>query len=178
MPTENLKTTIANRLKTYRKDEGLSLDAVAAATQVSKAMLGQIERMESVPTIATLWKIASGLGLSFSSFFGGETAPPPEAPLFPADPDMQVAILFPFNPATRMEMFDITLRNGHHQQSAAHQPGVIEHVVVMEGRLEMRYENRTETLGEGQALRFHADIPHAYRALTDTVRFQNIICYT
>jgi len=48
----------------------------------------------------------------------------------------------------------------------------------MQGRLEMGYENKTEAVGEGQALRFHADIPHEYRALTETVRFQNIICYT
>ncbi len=31
-------------------------------------MLGQIEREESSPTIATLWKIASGFETSFSSF--------------------------------------------------------------------------------------------------------------
>jgi transcriptional regulator with XRE-family HTH domain len=31
-------------------------------------MLGQIERNESSPTVATLWKIATGLNVPFSAF--------------------------------------------------------------------------------------------------------------
>lgn len=43
-------------------------------TGVSKAMLGQIERGESSPTVTTLWKIATGLQVSFSSLLhNGET---------------------------------------------------------------------------------------------------------
>jgi len=175
---QDYRETIANRLKAHRKDNELSLDAVAGATQVSKAMLGQIERQESVPTIATLWKIAGGLGLSFSSFFGEEPAASTEAPLFPNDPNMTVSIVFPYSPATKMEMFEITLSNRHHQQSTAHQIGVIEHVVVLKGILEIHYENRHRQLTEGQSIRFFADIPHGYRAITETARFQNIICYT
>jgi transcriptional regulator with XRE-family HTH domain len=45
-----------------------SLDVTSQKTGVSKAMLGQIERGESSPTIATLWKIASGFDVLFSSF--------------------------------------------------------------------------------------------------------------
>lgn len=52
---------IASTLKTLRKERGWSLDKTAQETGVSKAMLGQIERAESSPTIATLWKIASAL---------------------------------------------------------------------------------------------------------------------
>lgn len=47
------KSQIANQLKNLRKSRGLSLDATAQLTGVSKAMLGQIERGESSPTIAT-----------------------------------------------------------------------------------------------------------------------------
>lgn len=67
------KSQIANQLKNLRKSRGLSLDATAQLTGVSKAMLGQIERGESSPTIATLWKIASGLEASFSAFFANDS---------------------------------------------------------------------------------------------------------
>lgn len=62
------KSEIAHHLKSERKKRGLSLDATSKLTGVSKAMLGQIEREESSPTISTLWKIASGLDTSFSAF--------------------------------------------------------------------------------------------------------------
>ena len=63
-----ISKSIAQHLQSVRKGRGLSLDKTAKLTGVSKAMLGQIERGESSPTIATLWKIATGLECSFSSF--------------------------------------------------------------------------------------------------------------
>ena len=54
-------------LRALRTGRAWSLDRAAQETGVSKAMLGQIERGESSPTIATLWKIASGFNTSLSS---------------------------------------------------------------------------------------------------------------
>lgn len=65
---DNLNVKISKALKLLRQERGWSLDATSLKTGVSKAMLGQIERGESSPTIATLWKIASGFETSFSSF--------------------------------------------------------------------------------------------------------------
>ena len=65
---------IANALRVLRSERGWSLDRTAQETGVSKAMLGQIERCESSPTIATLWKIASGFQTSLSSLI--EPTPP------------------------------------------------------------------------------------------------------
>ena len=42
-------------LRAQRTARGWSLDKAAEETGVSKAMLGQIERGESSPTLATLW---------------------------------------------------------------------------------------------------------------------------
>ena len=65
---DNLTTKISNTLKLLRSQRGWSLDVTSEKTGVSKAMLGQIERGESSPTISTLWKIASGFDVSFSLF--------------------------------------------------------------------------------------------------------------
>ena len=62
---EQLK--IGENLKNIRKSMGLSLDAVSSMTGVSKTMLSQIERSESVPTLATVSKIANGLKIRQSS---------------------------------------------------------------------------------------------------------------
>ena len=61
-------TTIGERLRVIRTNMNLSLDETAKLTGVSKPMLGQIERGQSVPTITTLWKIATGLKKPLSSF--------------------------------------------------------------------------------------------------------------
>jgi XRE family transcriptional regulator, regulator of sulfur utilization len=65
----DLSLHIGQTLRDLRQQRGWSLDKTAQATGVSKAMLGQIERGESSPTVVTLWRISSGLQASFSEFF-------------------------------------------------------------------------------------------------------------
>ena len=178
MTTDGIRSAIARRLKKCRKDRELSLDKAALITGVSKAMLGQIEREESAPTIATLWKIASGLNISFSSFFAGKGGSDFRQVPFPNDPDMAVRVIFPYDAATRMEMFEVTLTNRHHQRSTPHRFGVVEHVVAVSGVVDLIYEGRVYRLEPGATHRFHADVSHQYRASTETAVFQNIICYT
>ena len=58
---EDINAVLAENLRRMRENRRLSLDAVARLTGVSKSMLGQIERGEVNPTVASLWKIAGGL---------------------------------------------------------------------------------------------------------------------
>ncbi len=70
MEPMNLK--IGEKQKSIRNTRTLSLDNVAALTGVSKSMLGQIERGQSIPTV--LWKIAAGLKTSLPFFLKGQQA--------------------------------------------------------------------------------------------------------
>jgi transcriptional regulator with XRE-family HTH domain len=171
------KTEIASRLRELRKQQGLSLDATAKLTGVSKAMLGQIEREESSPTIATLWKIASGLQASFSAFFANEPELRSAEMTFPDDARMQVNTLFPYREDAGFEMFEIHLSQYHSQHSGAHSVGVIEHVHVLSGQLNLLFDGEWHRLEEGDSERFYADQPHAYQAVSEKVVFQNIVSY-
>ncbi len=71
---QSINERVSKNLLRIRKDRKLSLDQTAKLTGVSKAMLGQIERGETNPTVTTLWKIANGLHLSFSSLFKEDAA--------------------------------------------------------------------------------------------------------
>ena len=64
---EPIHVKLGKNLKSIRNSRGLSLDKVAELTGVSKAMLAQVERGESSPSISVIWKIANGLHLSFTS---------------------------------------------------------------------------------------------------------------
>lgn len=177
MSGQIFKSKIAKRLKTLRKEKGLSLDATAKLTNVSKAMLGQIEREESSPTIAVLWKIASGLNASFSSFFSNQNEADMAQRIFPNDQNMQVKTLFAFSQDSAMEMFEITLTNHHKQLSSAHSTGVIEHIVVRSGCLSVFYDDTWHNFEAGQTCRFFSDQSHGYQAVSESCVFENIICY-
>jgi XRE family transcriptional regulator, regulator of sulfur utilization len=177
---------IATRLKTLRQEKGWSLDKTAEKTGVSKAMLGQIEREESSPTIATLWKIASGFEASFSDFLEDSPFPSPSPilrsgspeQLHPADDKIRVKSLFPFDPELRFEVFLIELLPGCEHLSPPHQKGVIEHVMVIEGEMEVLVNGQWQILKKDEGLRFEAHQPHGYRNLSTVVaRFHDGIHY-
>ncbi|KMV35852.1 helix-turn-helix domain-containing protein [Franconibacter pulveris 1160] len=173
----DIATYLAATLKTLRLSRSLSLTQAAELTGVSKAMLGQIERNESSPTVATLWKIATGFNVPFSLFIAPPAAHAPTA----YDPQQQAMIvtpLFPWDEALRFELFAITLAPGAVSESTPHESGVIEHVVVIEGELEMQTQGRWQRLAAGEGLRFRGDEPHAYRnASALPVRFHSLIHY-
>ncbi|EHC36959.1 Transcriptional regulator yidN, Cro/CI family [Salmonella enterica subsp. enterica serovar Adelaide str. A4-669] len=92
---------------------------LAEISGVSKAMLGQIERNESSPTVATLWKIATGLNVPFSMFIS-----PPQAEFPPTfDPQQQAMVitpLFPWDPELCFDYFSLLLAPGTVSESTPH----------------------------------------------------------
>ncbi len=176
MSEPKFKKSVAARLKAIRKQRKLSLDAVAKLTGVSKAMLGQIERQESSPTIAKLWQIATGLDTSFSAFLDPECQSS-KGQHFPNDPHMTVESLFPYSAAVNFEMHKITLTAHHCQHSEAHAQGVVESIVVLEGVLAVFADGSWQQIEQGGTLRFYADQPHGYKAITEKAVFQNIVSY-
>ena len=68
-----LDKNIAVNLKRIRKSKNMSLDMLAEKTGVSKSMLGQIERGESNPTVATIAKIVDGIRVPFEELIYPKT---------------------------------------------------------------------------------------------------------
>ncbi|MDI3430961.1 XRE family transcriptional regulator [Aeromonas sp. V90_14] len=183
---QEMNQHLAQRLKGLRSELGWSLDVAARETGVSKAMLGQIERGESSPTVATLWKIATGFRVSFSSFI--EPTPAEQGEVLyrtadvirqqPAGEGMQVAPLFPYEGRFGFELFELTLLPGYQRESEPHEPGVTEHVIVISGLMEVLVEGEWRSLTQGEAVRFPADRPHGYRNLgVAPAIFHNLIHY-
>ena len=68
-PSSNLNQQIAERVRELRSGQGLSLDALASKSAVSRSMISLIERGESSPTAAVLQKLAAGLGVTLPALF-------------------------------------------------------------------------------------------------------------
>lgn len=76
--TPDINARIAGRVRALRADLGMTLDALAAASAVSRSMISLVERGESSPTAVVLEKIAAGLGVSLATLFedaGGAASP-------------------------------------------------------------------------------------------------------
>lgn len=176
---------IAWKLKQLRQSKGFSLEKTAEVTGVSKAMLGQIERGASNPTVSILWKIANGLKVSFSSFVEEEEPSVSIVhlsninPISESDGSYQVFPIFPFKQDKQFEIYSVSLEANCTQESESHQRGVEEYITVVEGELTLEINTKTYTVVEGDSIRFHADKPHVYRNKTaKKLRFHNLIYYS
>src|SRR5438034_6870478 len=65
----DLNQRIAERVRELRAAHGLSLDALAGKSGVSRSMISLIERGESSPTAVVLEKLAAGLSVMLASLF-------------------------------------------------------------------------------------------------------------
>ncbi|CDZ75972.1 DNA-binding transcriptional repressor PuuR [Legionella massiliensis] len=183
---KNISHHIAETLKSLRQKEGWSLDKAAQETGVSKAMLGQIERQESSPTVATLWKIASGFHTSFSTFIEDYPSEP-QGVIFRSvatqnlshlNEEIRITTLFPFDKNLKFELFSIELPSGCEHLSSAHESGVVEHVIVVSGAMELLLNEEWQLLQQGDAFRFSANQFHGYRNRhAESAVFHNIIHY-
>jgi len=176
---ENLHQHLSQALKQLRQANGWSLTLAAARTGVSKAMLGQIERGESSPTIATLWKIATGFNVPFSFFVQSGAQPSGDVATFSQpNAQMQVKPLLPYDARLRFDLLEVTLAAGAQSDSSAHESGVIEQLVVLEGELLLGMAGSWRRLQAGEASQFAADQPHSYRnPLASALRFHSLIHY-
>ncbi len=175
---------VGQNLRKIRNDLGLSLDETSKLTGVSKPMLGQIERGESSPTISTLWKISSGLKVSFTSLLDDSSG---ELILVKKEDveviqeknsHMRLFPIFPFDSKSGMDIFIIELDINCKHISATHKNVLEEIVMVTEGCLEITIENKSFILQKDHSLKFDGSLNHSYRnCSSEKTVFYNIEIY-
>ncbi len=166
---------IGEKLKSIRTGRNLSLDETAQLTGVSKPMLGQIERGQSIPTVTTLWKIATGLKTPLSLFLDDRQTKYQIADYSNKDPitedsgRMKAYPLFVFDPLRSIETFYIEFSPKCRHISEKHTDGVEEYIFVIHGKLQLVINGEEITIGERQVIRFRADVTHEYNNPFDEI---------
>lgn len=175
---------LGDRIRKIRLDKKLTLSQTAEITGVSKAMLGQIERGESVPTISTLWKITTGLKISFSEALTTASNISEVininkiVPRENTDSKMKLYDVFPFDANTGFECFYIVMEPGAVSISEPHRSQSDEYIIVTEGQLHLKIGDELKVLTAPAAIAFAADVEHEYSNQSpQTVVFQNIVRY-
>lgn len=173
--SSDLTPVVGSNLRRLRMKRGLSLERLARASGVSRAMLGQIELGQSTPTINVLWKIARALAVPFSALItnrgAGRTTVMAAARakvLTSHDGAFSSRALFPFDEPRTVEFYELHLAPLSIEQADAHPPGTLENLIVTSGSLEMIVGAEHHMLGAGDAILFEADVPHQYRNVGTT----------
>ncbi|WP_028544032.1 helix-turn-helix domain-containing protein [Paenibacillus taiwanensis] len=173
MEKDLISDRIGKRLRHYRQQLNMTLDDLAELTGVSKPMLGQIERGTSNPTVATLWKIASGLQVPLTAFIlenpSLKVVRADDQPQFREDNKRFEAHNTYAAPGISMETFRARLLPGCAYVSEPHGLGVIESITVFSGTLTLEIGPETSTLEKGDAISFSADAGHVYQNNTNEV---------
>lgn len=175
-PAVDLAATVGRNLRRLRTRQGYSLERLAVASGVSRAMLGQIENGKSTPTISLLWKIATTLGVPFATLtaleqgHGISVIRRENAKILTSDEGLCASrALFPIEAKRNTEFYELRIAANHTVHSEPHAPGTIENLVVTQGTVEIGVgQERPVLLGEGDALFFQADVDHTYRNLRAT----------
>lgn len=175
---------VGKNLLSIRKARSLSLEQVSELTGVSKAMLGQIERGDSNPTISILWKIVNGLRISFTSLIEEKTQPvtitrvAEIAPFIEAEGAFRSFPLIPYDPLRRFEAYIVEMEPGCAHMSEAHNEGVEEYIYVIRGELHVAIQQGEYAVPTDSALRFYGDVPHTYYNRTqEQTNFYTLIYY-
>jgi len=157
---EGMDERLARRLAAARADRGQTLDELALASGVSRAMISRIERGESSPTAVVLGRLAAGLGVTLSSLFAeveGPVEPLLEAGRQPVWRDPETGYvrrnLAPPGTGSPLDIVRVELPAGarvaYPAASYAHRD---HHILLLSGRL--RFENgaRVFDLAPGDCL--------------------------
>ncbi|MEM1004519.1 MAG: XRE family transcriptional regulator [Pseudomonadota bacterium] len=167
--TDDILTRLPARLKDARRAKGLSLEAVANLSGVSRSMVSQIERGESSPTISTLWNLTRALQVDFAGLLDDtdstdeiEVLRQSEVPKIDnMGRNCRISILSPPEEAGGHEVYDIRFDPQGALNSQPHARGAREQLTVLEGNVRIRSGSVESSLGQGDTARYAADVAHS-----------------
>lgn len=153
-----------------RRQKGLTLDALAGKSGVSRAMLSKVERGEKNPTLVVAARIAEGFGMTLSQLVGTEErreviVVPRDRRMVMRDPEtgFERQLLSPAFHRRAVEFVrNVIPEGGTSGEFPPHKEGVEEYIVVEKGRLWARLGGEEYLLEEGDAMFFEADLPHHF----------------
>ena len=162
---------IGKNIQKMRTERGLTLNVLSEKSGVSKAMLSQIESDKVNPTVATVWKIAKGLGVDLNELLSTDALPkrifsvnPNEtkntASLEMIDHGVTIKVLSPLNMVEVLEMYFLTLPQGTALPSEPHYPGTQEFLTILKGQVTVTAGDNSANLKKGDFLVYHCDVDH------------------
>ncbi len=165
-----LALAIGGRVRRHRATRGWTLDQLAAATGVSRRQLINVEQGAANPSVATLLRIGSALGVGLPELV--QDPDPRDVRLTPAGEGAELwtgsaggrgELVTTAGGPHVVELWDWGLEVGDEHLSEGHAPGTRELIQVRQGTVQVVVGDEIHELGAGDALSFPGDVPHGYR---------------
>ena len=168
----DVNARIATRVRALRAELGMTLEALAAKSDVSRSMISLVERGESSPTAVVLEKIASGLGVSLAALFDDASAP--ASPVSRRSEratwrDPQSGYLrrniSPPNYPSPIQLVEVVLPAGARvaYETGARDVGIHQQIWVQQGSVDVSVGSVTHRLSDDDCLSMRLDEPTAFR---------------
>lgn len=159
---------IATNLNELRTERNLTLGQLSKISGISKAMLSDIEKGDSNPTINTIWKIANGLNVPYTRLM--ENIEKEATVIRKSEPTMQtgetehyrIYCYFTNTPVRNFELFYVELDANSSNATIGHSERAQEYIYIIQGELVLHTEMGDHTLSAGDALVFNSSIKHTY----------------
>jgi transcriptional regulator with XRE-family HTH domain len=166
---EKLEVSLGNRLRELRRQQALSLRALAEKSGLSANTLSLIENGKTSPSVATLQQIALALNVPITAFFDTEIR---RDPVIHTKNDQRTASAFAHGTLEEMgsgvgtEGLQPFIANLNAQADSGPQPLVhdgSEFVYCLSGQVVYVVNEETYILEPGDSLLFTSKTPHAWR---------------
>src|SRR5215475_2906342 len=171
----DINARIAGRVRTLRTDLGITLDALAAKSEVSRSMISLVERGESSPTAVVLEKIATGLRVPLATLFEDSSAPASpvsrrddRVPWRDPESGYVRRNISPANFPSPIQIVEIVLPAGARvaYETGARDVNIHQQIWVREGSIEVSLGSVTYRLSADDCLAMHLNEPTAFRNRT------------
>jgi transcriptional regulator with XRE-family HTH domain len=167
----DVNAAVGRNVRGNRTRLAWTLDDLATRSGVSKGMLSQVEQGRTNPSVATICRLATALGVSVASLV--EAPEMPSARVVRAEEAVTLwtgsqegsaaRLLVGSGTSQQVELWDVHMVPGDGYASEAHPSGTRELLLVIEGELTLELDGDPYLVCGGDAIAFVADRPHAYR---------------
>jgi len=158
---------IGARLRAARQRQGLTIDQVAAAADVTKGFVSRVERDETSPSVATLVTLCEVLSLPVGTLFDvAETdlIRRAEAPEIHLTGDGAAETLITPRGQSRLQMIRSFIEPGGSGGEELYTLNCeLEVLHVLKGRVELVFSKETHRLMAGDTVTFAGREPHTWR---------------
>ena len=175
---------LGRTIQRLRKAYNLSLSELSEQSGVAKSIISQIERNETNPTLATVWRLSQALDMSIDRFMAATDDEPfvehltrADTPiLLSEDGKCRLTITGWIKTVEWLQWFDFVAGPGGELISDGHQRGSVECLSVLAGELQVECGDVIETARAGETLRYRCDRRHVIRNLTGEPAHATMVC--
>ena len=161
---------LGKTIQKLRKSYNLSLSELAEQSGVAKSIISQIERNETNPTLATIWRLSQALDVSIERFLMEtdeepfiETTSVADTPvLVSLDGKCRLAIIGWLKTVEWLQWYDFKGESGGVLHSEAHQRGSVESLSILSGAVEVEISGEIRRASAGESIRYRCEIGRAH----------------